>query len=203
MKDHLEGISEATSRGADFKAFRKFMEVRVAYLDALCKEYTKPRWARLRMNLYWGKWRAFANFFNELCALKEDERQGLVAAHGAWRWKTRKGCTPASTTRTYKACARHFVTIPIDEFRTSYTHHELECTPQRVEMEKCQRSLDDTKKYRPLTEEQTERRAKVRGLLALVCTTNDGKKHMAFVNRDYNAAINTTRYAVMETSPPE
>jgi len=72
-----------------------------------------------------------------------------------------------------------------------------------VEMEKCLRSLDDTKKYRPLTEEQTERRAKVRGLLALVCTTNDGKKHMAFVNRDYNAAINTTRYAVMETSPPE
>jgi len=64
MKDHLEALSEVTSRGADFEAFRKFMEVRVAHWDALWEEYTKPRWARLRMNLYGGRQRAFANFFN-------------------------------------------------------------------------------------------------------------------------------------------
>jgi hypothetical protein len=62
MKDHLEALSEVTSRGADFEAFRKFMEVRMAHWDALWEEYTKPRWARLRMNLYCGNQRAFANF---------------------------------------------------------------------------------------------------------------------------------------------
>ena len=31
MKEHLEAMSEVTSRGADFRAFRKFMEVRVAH----------------------------------------------------------------------------------------------------------------------------------------------------------------------------
>jgi hypothetical protein len=31
MKDHLEALSEVTSRGADFGAFRKFMEVRVPH----------------------------------------------------------------------------------------------------------------------------------------------------------------------------
>jgi len=31
MKEHLESMSEVTSRGADFRAFRKFMEVRVAH----------------------------------------------------------------------------------------------------------------------------------------------------------------------------
>jgi hypothetical protein len=203
MKEHLEAMSEVTSRGADFGAFRTFMEVRIAHWDALWEEYSKPRWARLRMNLYCGKQRAFANFFNQLSALKEDESQRLVVAYGAGRWKIRKGCTPAPTTRTYKECARRFVTIPVDEFRTSYTHHELGCTLQRVEMEKRQRSPEDIIKYGPLTEEQMERRAKVRGLLALVSTTNHGKKRMDFVNRDFNAAINIRRCAVLETRPPE
>jgi|YelNatPaOPRAMG01_1025707.scaffolds.fasta_scaffold33687_5 hypothetical protein len=89
--------------------------------------------------------------------------------------------------------------IPIDEFRTSYTHHELGCTLQRVEMEKCQRNPEDIKKYGPLTEEQMKKMAKVRGLLALVRTTN-GKKRIEFVNRDFNAAINV-RCAVLEKRP--
>jgi len=60
-------------------------------------------------------------------------------------------------------------------------------------MEQCQRSPEDMKKYGPLTEEQMERRAKVRGLLALISTISDGKKRMEFVNRDFNAAINVRK----------
>jgi len=145
------------------------------------------------MNLYCGKQRALANFFNQLSALKEDENQRLVVAYGAGRWKTQKGYTPAPTTRTCKECAQRFVIIPIDEFRTSYTHHELGCTLQRVEMEKCQRSHEDIAKYGPLTEEQMERRAKVQGLFALVSTTSNRKKRMEVFNRDFNAAINIRR----------
>jgi len=48
-----------------------------------------------------------------------------------------------------------------------------------------------------------ERRAKVRGLLALVSTTPNGKKRMEFMNRDFNAAINIRKYALMENRPPE
>jgi len=203
MKDHLEALSEATSRGADFEPFRKFMDVRVAHLDALWAEYTKPRWARLRMNLYCGKQRAVANFFNRLSALKEDGSQRLLVAYGAGRWASKKGSTTAPSTRTYKECTSRFVTIPIDEFRTSYTHHELGCTLQMVEKEKCQRTPEEIAKYGPLKEEQMERRAKVRGLLALVRTSNDGKKRMEFVNRDFNAAINIRKCTVLEKRPPE
>jgi len=202
MKDHVEALSEVTSRGADFTAFLKFMNVRVAHWDALRNEYTKPRWARLCMNLYCGRQRAFANFFNGLSALKEDQCQRLVVAYGAARSKTQKGCTPAPTTRTYKEYARRFVTVPVDEFRTSYTHHVLCCTLQRIEMEKCQRSPDEIAKYGPLTEEHMERWANVRGLLALLSTVN-GKKRMEFVNRDFNAAINIRTCAVMERRPSE
>jgi len=203
MKDHLEALSEVTSRGADFTAFRKFMEVRVAHWDALWEEYTKYRWARLRMNLYCGKQRAFANFFNQLSAPKEDEGQRLVVAYGAGRWKTQKGTTPAPTTRTYKECPRRFATIAVDAFRTSYTHHELGCTPQRVEMEKCQRSPEEIAKYGPLTVEQMERSAKVRGLLALVRTTPNGYNRMEFANRNLNAVINVKTCAVLERRPSE
>jgi hypothetical protein len=203
MKDHLEALSEVTSRRADFQAFRKFMEVCIVHWDALWEEYTKARWARLRMNLYCGKQRGFANLFNNLSALKEDENQRLVVAYGAGRWKTQKGTTPAPTTRTYRECARRFVTIPVDEFRTSFAHHELGCTLQRVEMQKYQRSAEEIAKYGPLTEAQTERSAKVRGLLALVSITPDGKKRMEFVNRDFNAAINLRKCAVLDKRPPE
>jgi len=85
MKDLLEALRGVTSRGAGFEAFPIFMEGRVAHWDALLEEYTKPRWARLRMNLYGGKQRAFAKFFSQLSALKEDESQRLVVAYGAGR----------------------------------------------------------------------------------------------------------------------
>jgi len=181
----------------------KFMKIRVSHDEEVCEEYAKLRWARLHMNLYCGKQRAFANFFNESGTLNGDESQWLVVAYGAGLWVPGKGSTPVPTTRTYKECARRFVTIRIDEFRTSFTHHELGCTLQRVEMEKRRRSPEYIIKYGPLTEEQMERRAKVRGLLALVSTTNDGKKRMEFVNRDFNAAINIRRCAMLEKRPPE
>jgi hypothetical protein len=93
------------------------------------------------MNLYCGKQRAFANFFNQLSALKEDESQRLVVAYRAGCSASKKGTAPVPTARTYKECARRFFTIPVHEFRTSYTHHEMGCTLQTVEMEKCQRAV--------------------------------------------------------------
>jgi len=169
----LEAISRVTSRGADMEAFREVMSIHAAHDGSLWKECTKFRWARLRMNLYCWKQRAFASFFNQLSALTEDRSQRLVVAYGAGRWMTRKGCTPAPTTRTYKECAHRYVKTPLDEFRTSSTHHELCCTLQRVAMEKSQRLADGN---------ANGKEGDLRGLLALVRKTNDGKKRIEFVN---------------------
>jgi len=76
----FEAISQVTSRGANFGAFRVFMKVSVPHWGALWKEYTKPQWARLRVNLYYGKQRTFANFFNELSAFNKDKGQRLVVS---------------------------------------------------------------------------------------------------------------------------
>jgi len=70
-------------------------------------------------------------------------------------------------------------------------------------MEKCQRSFEDIAKYGPMTGEQMETRANVRGLLALVSTVNGNEKRMEYVNRDLNAALNIRKCAVLEKRPPE
>jgi len=65
------------------------------------------------------------------------------------------------------------------------------------------RALRKLQKYGPLAEEQLERKAKVQGLLVLVSTAPNGTKCMEFVNRDFNAAINIRRCAVLEKRPPD
>jgi len=148
------------------------------------------------------KKRAFANFFKQLSALKEDRSQRLVTSYVAGRRASKKVCTPAPTTRTYKECAHRLVTLPIDGYRNSYLHHELRCTLQSAEMEKCQRSPEDIAKYGALPEHLMAWRLRVRGLLASVIPTN-AKKRMEFVNRNFNAAINIRRRALKETRPPK
>jgi hypothetical protein len=80
VKEHREAISRVTSRRAHFQASCEFTKIRAAHVAELWKEYTKSRWARQRMNLYCGKQRAFAKFFNALCALTVDKSQRLKIA---------------------------------------------------------------------------------------------------------------------------
>jgi len=155
------------------------------------------------MNLYCGEQCAFASFSNQLGAPKEDDSQRLATACEAERWAPKqKECTPAPSPRAYKEYARRFVTILVDEFRTSYIHYELGCPLQRDEMEKCHRGSEDTEKYGPLTEGRMERRAKVRGLVAFV-RRNSGEKGVECVNRDFNAAMYIRRCAVPGKRPEE
>jgi len=77
-----------------------------------------------------------------------------------------KGTTRAPTPRANEKCAPRFVTIPVNQYRASYVHHELGRTLQRIKKEKCQGSPGDIKKYGALTEQQMGRRSKVRRPLA-------------------------------------
>jgi len=199
---HEEEFSKVTSRGADFRAFREFMEAQAAHDCEMWKWSRKPRRARQHVNLYCGKQRAFTNFFNQLSVLKVVKSQRIVISYGAGRFVPGRRSAPAPSTRANKECAYLFIPFPIDEFRTSYVHHELRCAFQRIELEKCQQSPEQIEKYCALTEVQMERRAKVRRLLALESTIN-GKKRTEFVNRLFHAVITIMRCAVLETRPEE
>jgi len=58
------------------------------------------------------------------------------------------------------------VPVRIDEFRTSYVHHELGCTIQKVEMERRQGSPDEIEKYGELKDHRMAQRARLRGIPA-------------------------------------
>jgi hypothetical protein len=84
----------------------------------------------------------------------------------------------------------------------SYRHHELRCTLQRVETKTCQRSPGDTEKYGALTQEQMAMNgARVRGLPALVRSIR-GKNRIEFLYRDFNAALDIRRCAMLESRSP-
>jgi hypothetical protein len=177
VKEHLEAISNVTLRGVYFRVFPEFMETQAAHYEELRKEYTKPRWARQRMNLYRLKQHALADFLNLLTALKEDKSQRLLLAHGAGNWASKKGSIRALSARADMECALRFVTISIHEFRIAYVLDGLECTLQKVDMDRSQPSVSETEKSGERTEEQMERRARVRGILAYLSTAsgNAGK----------------------------
>jgi hypothetical protein len=202
LKEHLEAVSKVTSCGADFWTYLEFMETHAAHDEDLWKEYIKPRWVRLPMDLYGGEQHAFANFFNEFCALKEGKSQRLVIAYGAGSSLPENGSTPAPSTQAFIECAKRFVTVVIVEFRTTCVHHELGCTLQKVRIGTQPPSSSGKENHGERTEQPMPQRALVRGLL-LLDTTVSAMKRSEFVNRDFNAAMNIRRCALLKTRPPE
>jgi len=73
---------------------------------------------------------------------------------------------------------------------------------ESVETQKKLRSASEVGKLDDLTEPQIAHKARVRGLVAFMCTTN-GKTRMEFVNPDFNAASNSWRFVVQKTGPTE
>lgn len=199
VKVELEALSTVSSRGADFASFRGFMAVHVTHEFYLWREYTKPRWARQRLRLYGGKKRSFDGFFKELEDMRVDKSRRMVVAYGAGRSVATKGSTPAPSTRAFNECKKCFTTIPVDEFRTTYTHHEFGCVLARVEKRRRPRTRMQEYAYGQETNRQLVRRSKVRGLLWCDSTSNRARKH--FVNRDFNAAINIRKCLILPERP--
>ena len=80
--------------------------------------------------------------------------------------------------------------------------HELGYTHQMVEIGRTQRRASAMEKHGLLKEQQVAHRARVLATLALM-SSNSGNKRMEFANKDFNAAINIIRCAVLETRPDE
>jgi hypothetical protein len=193
IRSELTELSAVSSRGSDLNAFRAYVAVHIRHGTRLWTEYTKPRWARQRFRLYGGKKRAFSNFLNELEAIRRETSRAdgiarrLVVAYGNGRAVAMRGCTPAPSTRAFAECSHRFVTVPVDEFRTSYTHSEYGCELMRVQKKQVPVSQDSAA--------QSYGRSIVRGLLWCRSTSSDAKssKPGHFVNRDLNAALNIRR----------
>ena len=186
IRSDLDALSTVSTRGSSLVSFRAFMNVYNTHIDALWEEYTKQRWARQRLRLYGGKKRAFAKFFNRLeKKVRQITNKDIVIAYGAGRAVAKKGSIAALSTRASREFSARFTTTPVEEFRTTYTHHEHNCVLKKV-----------AKKRRPRTtmhkicygDHKGGRRGcrevlytTVRGLLWCDSTSSKANKH--FVDR--------------------
>jgi len=200
VKDQLDDLSGVSSRGASLQNFRDYVERHTIHSEQLWGEYTKPRWARQRMRLYGGKKRSFDTFFNELEDLRTDKSRRMVIAFGAGRAVAMKGSTPAPSSRAFRECQRRFVTVSVEEFRSTYTHAETGQVLAQVGKRVRPRSRMQQMLYGQETRRQVSKRSKVRGLL-WCDSTSEAREH--FLNRDLNAAANIRRCLIFSERPVE
>jgi len=199
VKAELEDLSRVSSRGANMANFRDYVAMHETHKENLWGEYTKPRWARQRFRLYGGKKRSIDGFLNELQALCRDKNRRIVVAYGAGRAVAKRGCTPAPSTRMFREFQKRFLTIPVDEFRTTYTHYEKGNVLMQVEKRRRQRTRIQRMIYGQETNRQIARRSKVRGLLWCGTTSDGAREH--FLNRDFNAAMNIRKCLILPERP--
>ena len=174
IKDHLDAMSEVSTKGIRCEAHEDYLVQFQLYSAALWDEYTRPRWARQRLALYGGKKRVFASFFNRLVATFPGGR--LVVAFGNAKFSTGGvGEQSAPTTRAYKECASRVCTYSTDEFRTSKVHYRDDSVLQ-------------------LVSSRTRPGVALRGLLF-------NPQLQMFVSRDNNAALNIRRILIDATRP--
>jgi hypothetical protein len=179
----LQALATVSLKGAELSKLLEYMEVYSEHKDVLWSHYSKDRWARQRMRLYGGKKRSFAGFLNELAHdpdFPESPRRVVVAyGNAGFDSGGMKGKLAVPRVRAYRECASRFLTVPVDEFRTSRVHWE-------------------TENVMGVVGSKADRKA-VRGLLWCGSTNQTAGK---FVNRDLNAAINIRKCLVLPQRPP-
>jgi len=199
VKAELDDLSRVSSRGANMASFRDYVAVHTMHRGALWGEYTKTRWARQRFRLYGGKKRSIDGFLNELEASCRDKTKRIVVAYGTGRAVAKRGCTPAPSTRMFREFQKRFLTVPTDEFRSTYTHCERGSVLAQVEKKRRPQTRMQRIVYGPQTRQQISRRSKIRGLLWCDSTSDGAREH--FLNRDFNAAINIRKCLILPERP--
>jgi transposase len=173
INNELQVLSKASPKSASFSGFHMYIKAYMKSKDALWKEYTNKHWAQQRLRLYGGKKRVFARFYNQL----ESPGMNTIIAYGSAKFaSTGKGEMAVPTTRAYKECTQRFITVPVDEFRSTKVNHRDDTLLQSVK--------------------RKDKNVIVRGLLW--CSSTNVNK---FVNRDLNAAINIRRCLAWGETP--
>ena len=167
-----EGIyARHSPRTASLPELVAFLDDYKTVHDTLWNNRLRRCWGQSRFRAYGLKRKTLDRFFR---GIRGDSEVKPLFAYGAGRFApTGPGERAVPTTALAKACARYFVLIMIDEFRTSQMCHACRGRLQAVR----KRSADGTIH-------------EVRGLRRC-CST--GCARVSFKDRDHNAALNILR----------
>lgn len=171
IRGALNELSTVSNAGVGVAGLVAYMIVYGRHAVQLWIAYLRPRWARQRLRLYGGKKRVFANFLNKVAADAQPGQRTVLAYGSAKFAATGPGEAAVPTTRAYKECSFRFVTVPIDEFRTTKTKYKTGDILHKVVRHQPGRRGVDV----------------VRGLLWCSSTI---PKQCKFIDRDMNASLN-------------
>ena len=164
-------LSTVSSKGDSLDDYLFYLDMLNRVYHPLWDEYTKQKWGSQRLRLYGGKKRMFAKFFNKVQETVEKAygpNRRIILAYGAAKFSPGgKGEISVPTSRAYKECRYRFLTLLVDEYRTTKLYWR---DPNNL--------LEKVK--------SAKTRQTVRGLHWCSSTTEKSK----FVDRDVNAAIN-------------
>lgn len=165
--DHMKDIklSLFSPKGYVLETFIDYVKYYLVQWNTLWMEYGSNKWSNQKMKLYGGKKRVFSSFFEKM----KNPEKITVVGYGSSKFNpSGKNEVAVPTTSAYKECINRFITIPVDEFRTTKIYHgDSKTILQGVKM--------------------NGKRNWVRGLLWYSSTIDSLNK---FINRDLNASIN-------------
>lgn len=197
IKDELEALSAVSIKGVDLKSHNDYIETFLRVKDALWEEYSKRRWARQRLELYGGKKRVFAKFFNEIIK-NGDANATIKMFYGSAKFapgSTNELSVP--TSRAFRECLARFVVKLVSEFRTSKIHYETDTVLEGIN-NKIYKSVNQENTKRSRQKVNSKRNETLRGLLWYRSTI---QKESKFVDRDINAAKNIYRCGILHERP--
>jgi len=120
-------------RDSLYASFRTYMSVRMAYVGDLEQEHMRPCSVRRRFRLRGAKKLVFAILFHESSnKMTHTSHRFMVVSSGTGHAVARRGCTPATSTRTCIECRRRFRAIPVGAFKKPSMHHEHACSLERI-----------------------------------------------------------------------
>lgn len=178
VKEVFNQLSENTTKTVDVSRWQQYIQIYVVNYGRLWIHFSQRKWARQRMHLYISKRKCLDKFFVSLTF--KGSPKPVVAYGDAKFCSSAKHEQSVPTTALFKACQRHFKTIPEDEFRTT-----MMCCCCRKETSKVTKVKEGV--YR-----------EVRGLRW--CSSTKCRK---FLNRDKNAALNILRAFTSNERPKD
>ena len=197
IKDELEALSKVSIKGANLQRHHQYLEIFMQVKDALWSEYSKRRWARQRLELYGGKKRVFAKFFNQIIK-SGDPKKTIKMFYGSAKFapgSTNELLVP--TSRAFRECLARFVIKLVSEFRTSKIHYETDTVLEGVN-NKIYKRVNQENTIRSRQKVISKRNETLRGLLWYRSTIQEKSK---FVDRDINAAKNIYRCGILPERP--
>lgn len=198
IKEQLEALSKVTLKGVCLESHNRYLDTFMEVQEDLWFEYTKNRWARQRLELYGGKKRVFARFFNTI-KRAGDSRKEIKMLFGAAKFAPgAPNELSVPTSRAFRECVARFITKLVNEFRTSKIHYETDEVLEGIQNKIYKRVNQENtiKSKRPIIGKKSN--DSLRGLLWYRSTIQNESK---FIDRDINAAKNIYRCGMLPKRP--